>query len=62
MAALSGPDSNHSSVNSIAVIARLRTTRNMSRRPSRRSFHASAASGRPSVRHATCAMRGMLVA
>ncbi len=66
MAALSGSDSNHSSVNSTADIDRLRMTRNMSLPPSRRSFSASDASGRPSdapgdfrqARHRRC-VRGV---
>ncbi len=40
----------------------LRMTRNMSLPPRRRSLSASAASGRPSVRHATFGRRGIGVA
>jgi len=62
IAALSGSDSNHSSVNSIADIDRLRITRNMSLPPSLRSFNASAASGSPSVRQSIFGSLGIVVA
>jgi hypothetical protein len=45
IAARSASDSNHSSVSSSVDIDSERITRNMSRPPSRRSFHASFASG-----------------
>jgi hypothetical protein len=59
IAALSGSDSNHSSVNSIADIDRLRITRNMSALPRPRSFQASEASGKPSCRQSSFGSRGI---
>ena len=59
IAARNGSDSNQSSVSSSADIDIARITRNMSLPPSRRNFHASLASGRPSDQRSTCGNRGM---